>query len=134
MTKEKIVEALKTSAKPNETYYLDDEIEEAMMQYPEPIELVESVLEIIRTNPAVDFGMPGYLVHFVERFSRKGYEELLISSVKRNPTRHNIWMIHRCFNDKSNPFHDDFLELIKSIRNDPSTSDEIRNAIDDFTW
>ena len=134
MTKEEIVQALKTSAKSNEAYYLDNEIKEAMMQYPEPIELVEPILEIIGTNPAVNLGMPGNLVHFVERLYRKGYEELLISSVKRNPTRHNIWMIHRCFNDKSNPFHEDFLELIKLIRNNHSASDEIRNAIDDFTW
>ena len=134
MTKEKIVEALKTSAKPNETYYLDDEIEEAMMQYPEPIELVESVLEIIRTNPAVDFGMPGDLVRFAEGFYKKGYEEALIASVRTNPTPHNIWMVHRCYRDLKNPLHEEFRILIESIRNDESISNEAKRAIDEFSW
>lgn len=78
MTKEQIIEELKKSAKPYEEYYLDDEILSAMLSYQNPYEFVEPILEIISTNPSVDFGMPGDLVHFVEKFYKKGYEELLI--------------------------------------------------------
>lgn len=54
-----------------------------MLSYQNPYEFVEPILEIISTNPSVDFGMPGDLVHFVEKFYKKGYEELLIDSVKK---------------------------------------------------
>ena len=134
MTKEEIIQALNDALKTDTTYYLDDKVKEAMQLYPDPMELVEAVLEIIGTNPAVDFGMPGELVHFVEGFYRKGYEERLIASVRRNPTPHNIWMVHRCYNDMKNPLHEDFLKLIESLRNDDSISDEIKNEINDFSW
>ena len=89
MTKEQIIAGLKNAAKPYEEYYIEDDLIDAINQYPEPFELVEPILEIIATNPLVDFGMPGDLVHFVEQFYKHGYEELLISSVRKNPTPHN---------------------------------------------
>ena len=134
MTKEQIIEALRNTAKPYEEYYIDDEILNAMIQYPNPYELVEPILEIIGTNPLVDFGLPGDLVYFVEKFYKKGYEELLISSVRKNPTSHNIWMVHRCYNDTENPLHGKFAQLISDLKNDASVSDEVKNAIDEFDW
>lgn len=134
MTKEQIIEALKANARPNEIYCLDDEVRQAMMQLSNPGELVEPILEIIGENPTVDFGMPGDLVHFVECFYRKGYEELLIASVRKNPTAQNIWMVHRCYNDTKNPYHKKFEILTKELREDSSVSTEIKNAIDEFSW
>lgn len=134
MTKEEIIKALKESAKPDTVYFLDDETKEAMLQYPNPIEFVEPVLEIIGTNPSVDFGMPGDLVRFVESFYKKGYEEMLISSVDKNPTAHNIWMVHRCYNDLKNPLHDDFRKLIESVRNRDSITESVKRTIDEFSW
>ncbi len=134
MTKEQIIAALKAAAKPYESYYIDDEVGEAMIQLSDPFELVEPILEIIGANPTVDFGMPGGLVRFVESFYKKGYEELLIASVKKNPTAHNIWMIHRCYNDINNPMREKFKELIMELKEDSSVSQEIKAEIDEFNW
>lgn len=134
MTKEQIIAALKAAAKPYESYYIDDEVGEAMMRLSNPFDLVEPILEIIGTNPTVDFGMPGGLVRFVESFYKKGYEELLIASVKKNPTAHNIWMIHRCYNDINNPMREKFKELIMELKEDSSVSQEIKAEIDEFNW
>ena len=103
MTKEEIITGLKAAVKPEEEYFIEDDLIDAINQYPEPFELVEPILEIIATNPQVDFGMPGDLVHFVEQFYKHGYEELLIASVRNHPTPYNIWMVHRCYNDTENP-------------------------------
>lgn len=134
MTKEQIINGLKNAAKSNEEYYIDDDLIDAINQYPEPFELVEPVLEIIATNPQVDFGMPGELVHFVEQFYKHGYEELLVASVRKNPTAHNIWMVHRCYNDTDNPKHKMFAELIRDLKNDSSISSQIKESIDEFDW
>lgn len=134
MTKEQIIAALKAAAKPYESYYIDDEVGEAMMQLSNPFDLVEPILEIIGTNPTVDFGMPGGLVRFVESFYKKGYEELLIASVKKNPTAHNIWMVHRCYNDINNPMRERFKALIVELKEDSSVSQEIKAEIDEFNW
>lgn len=92
------------------------------------------ILEIIADNPSVDFGMPGELVHFVEQFYKNGYEELLIASVSEKPTPHNIWMLHRCYNDINNPQRDKFAEVIRELKNEESISVEIKDAIDEFDW
>lgn len=134
MTKEQIIEELQNAAKPYEEYYMDDGLIDAVTQYPEPFELIEPILEVISTNPQVDFGMPGDLVHFVEQFYKKGYEELLISSVRKNPTPHNIWMVHRCYNDIENLEREKFAELMKKLKSDNSVSLEIKNCIDEFDW
>lgn len=134
MTKEEIITQLQNAAKEDEAYYIDDDLIDAINQYPEPFELVEPILEIIGTNPTVDFGMPGDLVHFVELFYKHGYEELLVSSVRKNPTTHNIWMVHRCFNDVNNPKRDIFVELMKELKADSSVSTDIKKEIDEFDW
>lgn len=134
MTKEQIIAALKAAAKPYESYYIDDEVGEAMMQLSNPFDLVEPILEIIGTNPTVDFGMPGELVRFVESFYKKGYEELLIASVKKNPTAHNIWMVHRCYNDINNPMRENFKALIMELKEDNAVSQDIKAEIDEFNW
>ena len=78
--------------------------------------------------------MPGELVHFVEQFYKNGYEELLIASVSKKPTPHNIWMLHRCYNDINNPPREKFAEVIKNLKNEKSVSAEIKEAIDEFDW
>lgn len=134
MNKEDIITALKEAVIPDEEYYIDNEIIDAMLEYPDPFQFVKPILEIISQNPSVDFGSPGELVHFVEKFYKKGYEEVLIESVKKNPTFHNIWMIHRCYNDANCAFHNDFLSLINEIKENPSTSADIIKAIEMFNW
>ena len=43
MTKEEIITGLKAAAKPEEEYFMDDELIDAINQYPEPFELVEPI-------------------------------------------------------------------------------------------
>ena len=133
-TKEEIITRLQNAAKEDEEYYMDDDLIDAINQYPEPFELVEPILEIIGTHPRVDFGMPGDLVHFLEQFYKHGYEELLVSSVRKNPTAHNIWMVHRCFNDVNNPKREMFAKLMKELKDDSSVSMDIKKEIDEFDW
>ena len=134
MNKEDIITALKEAVIPDEEYYIDSEIINAMLEYSDPFEFVEPILDIISENPSVDFGSPGELVHFVEKFYKKGYEEALIASVRKSPTFHNIWMIHRCYNDANSPFHNYFLTLINEIKESNSTSADIKKAIEMFNW
>ena len=135
MTKEEIITRLQNAAKEDEEYYMEDDLIDAINEYPEPFELVEPILEIIGTHPrVVDFGMRGDLVHFLEQFYKHVYEELLVSSVRKNPTAHNIWMVHRCFNDVNNLKREMFAELMKELTDDSSVSMGIKKEIDEFDW
>ena len=43
MTKKQIIEKLQNAAKPYEEYYIDEDLINAINQYPEPFELVEPI-------------------------------------------------------------------------------------------
>jgi hypothetical protein len=52
------------------------------------LEAVEPILQFMEDHEELDYGMPGPLSHFIEKFYRKGYEPKLLQSVKRKPTEH----------------------------------------------
>jgi len=74
---------------------------------------VEPIIEFMENHPQTDFGAPGPLTHFVERFYRKGYEEILVGSLKRRPTELTVWMLNRIINDAGNPSRESYLELMR---------------------
>jgi len=55
------------------------------------VSAVQTILRFMEENPALDYGTPGALVHFVETFS--GYDEELYASLARRPTEHTVWMV-----------------------------------------
>jgi hypothetical protein len=61
-------------------------------------ETVEPVLRFMEDNASLDFGTPGPLVHFVERFYGDAYVTLLLESIARKPTEHTVWMLNRVIN------------------------------------
>lgn len=132
MTIEEIIKRLKENAKPYEEYFIDPEVMEAMYHIANGSELIKPILELIGNNPTVDFGSPGYLVHFVESFYGKDYIELLINSVKKTPTPHNIWLLHRCYNvDRDN---DIYKKTVMDLKNADTTPIEVKERIEYFDW
>ena len=75
-------------------------------------------------HPLTDFGRPGPIVHFVERFYKKGYEEELLLSLKRMPTLHTVWMLNRLINGTDQA--EVYLGLLKEISENASYNKEIR--------
>jgi hypothetical protein len=62
------------------------------------VESVQPILRFMEEYPTLDYGMPGPLVHFIEEFYLKGYEEELTESVDRKPTMMTVWMLNRVLN------------------------------------
>lgn len=94
------------------------------------IEAVTPLLELMERHPMEDFGMPGAIVHFVERFYKNGYEELLIESVKRRPTMHTVWMLNRVMNGSENK--NDYLEIMKEVTERSDVEEAIKNSASEF--
>ena len=105
-----------------ETVMMDcmEEIEENYNQ----LDSVQPLLRLMERHPLTDFGSPGPIVHFVERFYKKGYEEELLLSLKRIPTLHTVWMLNRLIigTDQAEVY----LELLKEISENTSYDKEIR--------
>ena len=105
-----------------ETVMMDcmEEIEENYNQ----LDSVQPLLRLMERHPLTDFGSPGPIVHFVERFYKKGYEEELLLSLKRMPTLHTVWMLNRLINGTDQA--EVYLELPKEISENASYDKEIR--------
>ena len=63
-------------------YDLTDELE----QCEKPFDAVRPILELIESSPNIDFGGPGPLGSFMEKFYYEGYEEA-VSYTHLNDTR-----------------------------------------------
>ena len=134
LTKDDMLVALHDAITEDQEFELADEIVDAMEAYPQPFDLVASILDFISKNPEVDFGSPGYLVHFVERFYHQGYEDLLIEVVGKSPPLHNIWMLHRCCNDNDPNLVPQIQALIGELKKDKTLDSQVRTMIEDLTW
>jgi len=76
---------------------------------------IEPILLLIERSPDIDYGGPGPLGSFLENHYKKGYEELLLNSIERKPTEFTLHLLHRLINDKKNPNHQSYLDIMKKI-------------------
>ena len=134
LTKDDMLVALHDAITEDQEFELADEIVDAMEASPQPFDLVAPILELIANHPEVDFGSPGELVHFVEKFYHQGYEDLLLESVLKSPTVYNIWMLHRCYNDNDPNLVRQIQTLVEELKKDKTLDSQVRSMIEDLTW
>lgn len=90
------------------------ELTDMWSSYGVGVEAIEPILHFIEEHPSIDFGAPGALVHFVERFCRRGYEERLITSIKRKPNTTTVSMLNAVINGTQE--HNAKLQLIEVMQ------------------
>lgn len=91
---------------------------------------IEPLLRFMERHPLTNFGMPGAIVHYVEQFYKKGYEDLLIASIQRRPTLHTVWMVNRIKNTKEDS--DKYIEILTAILAKQEIEEEIKTSIREF--
>lgn len=111
-------------------YEVIDEIE----AYAKSFDAVEPILRIMEQNPNIDFGSPGPLVHFVEQFYGKEYEEKLVQSIQRFPTSHTVWMLNRIINGSKGEQKKYYLAVLQNILKSPNISNELRAKTIEFLY
>jgi len=89
------------------------------------LEAVRPVLKFMEEHGDLDFGLPGSLVRFVEKFYRHGYEEILLESLGEVPTTHTLWMLNRIINGTKDPATKErYVRILEGIQN-TATSPEV---------
>ncbi len=127
---EAIIYELEKSIDTDDFEYIMDDCIMKLQEQNAGIEAVLPLLQLMERHPMYDFGMPGAIVHFVERFYKKGYEELLIDSVERRPTMHTVWMLNRLINGSDNKL--DYIEVMKKVINRSSVEHEIKQRAQSY--
>lgn len=96
-------------------------------------EIVEPILQFMEKHPSLDFGMPGPLVHLVEQYYGRGYEQKLVESIQRKPTMHTAWMLNRVINGTKDPdTRARLIATLKESKTNPSIDEATRQRIDHF--
>lgn len=98
MTSNEIAEQLESIASADDVVSSTTELTDAWSAADVGVKSVEPILRFMEEHPELDYGMPGPLVHYVEEFFQRGYEERLIESVSRRPTQQTVWMLNRVLN------------------------------------
>ncbi len=127
----KYIEELKDAIM-KENLYETNNIIEKIKDENDAFEYLPFVFEIMETNPELDYGMPGPIVHFMESYYRRGYEEILLMSVKRMPTSHTVWMLNRVINDPNLNNRERYIEVLKSSLNREDISQIVKDDIESF--
>ena len=134
MTPEEITEQLQSIASAKDFPARSGELTDAWEQSAAGLDAVVPILEFMEENPDIDYGTPGALVHFVERFYGKGYDEKLVESVRRKPTPHTVWMLNRLINGaKSREAKQQLIRVMEQARLDPRTDQNTRQKLE-FFW
>jgi hypothetical protein len=97
------------------------------------IESVEPILRFMEEHPDLDFGTPGALTHFMERFYQHGYEEKLLESMGRRPTSHTVWLLNRVINGaKSEDIRQRLVSAMEQAKSNSAADHDTLGRIDHF--
>lgn len=129
-TMETIVNEIESNIGSDDFEYIMEKNISKLEEQGAEIEAVEPLLKLMERHPLEDFGMPGAIVHFVERFYKNGYEQLLVDSVKRRPTLHTVWMLNRILNANENREY--YANVMEEIINSDNLEEEIINQAKAF--
>jgi hypothetical protein len=133
MTENDIVKQLSEITSESDLTDNVDELVETWISAQVGVETVKPILMFMEKHKDWDFGMPGSLVHFVEKFYRKGYEQALVESIERYPTSHTVWMLNRIINgEKDFVKKMGYLNILLTAKNNKSIDFDTLDAINSF--
>ena len=121
----KLINKLKESITDDDFIDISYDIIEEIEEMENAFSAIEPILMLIEKNPNIDFGKPGPLVHFVEKFYKNGYEEKLVESLKRFPTKHTVWMLNRIINGSQGDEKKYFLNILDNVLTYPNIDNEV---------
>jgi hypothetical protein len=127
--KKEIVERLETAIlKSNQELIEIEDLVKDIDDY----RIITSLLKVFENNENFDFGNPGNLVRFIEKFYKnENYETELYKSVQRKPTEYNLWMLNRLLNSFDNEQKEKGILLLENIINSDK-SENIKDIAKEF--
>jgi hypothetical protein len=96
-------------------------------------EALAPIFEFIERNPDLDYGAPGELVRFLERFRERGYEAALLQSLNRKPNTITLSMLNALLDGERDASREmAYLSLMRAIAVDPRVDEPVREDAREF--
>lgn len=124
-----ILQQMEACIEDNEVTYEFDDLIDKINDLDLECSSIEPLLMFIEEYPLVDFGFPGEIVHYLEKYYKHGYEDKLIDSIKRRPTRHTVFMLNRLINGNQD---EKYLFLMKAILDRNDVEQAIKEDVQEF--
>jgi hypothetical protein len=118
------LDQIATQAREADSTALAYKLSDELSNLPNGLDAVDPILRFMEDHPDFYFGSPGPLVHFVETFYRKGYEERLCRSIRRRPTGHTVWMLNRLINGSKGDAKSNYVGLLDEVLARPDLNAE----------
>jgi hypothetical protein len=129
MNKEEIIDRLQSIASSDAFITRAYEMMKELSHAPDGSDAVEPILLFMERNPDLEYGTPGPLVHFVERFWGHGYDQKLCESIGRRPTWHTVWMLNRLINGAKQPEErQSLIQIMKTAEAHPLADADTRDV------
>jgi hypothetical protein len=133
MNPQDIIEQLRQIAPEKDFEDLSAALTDDWKRHGAGVDTVDPILRFMEENPDIDYGIPGSLVHFVERFHGRGFEERLVESVRRKQVPTTAWMLNRLINGTKDPDASRLLiETMEQVRRNPLADQETLQQLDSF--
>lgn len=129
---EKYIDEIRDSIKKNEFYERIDFILKDIEQLENSEEAIEPLIKIIQENSEFDFGNPGEIVHFLEKYDEEKYDKILVNCIKENPTEHTIFMFNRIINSVTTEKKVEYLEMYKELLESNKINVNLKNRIKEY--
>lgn len=93
-------------------------------------EALPVMLTILERYPEEELGSPGPLVHAIEKC--RGFEKLLLESLKRQPGTLTVWMVYKLWLATSETV---YYEALKDVLSNPKATDLVKEDVEIlFSW
>jgi hypothetical protein len=92
-------------------------------------DLAKQAIAFIESHPKVDFGIPGSLTQFAEEYLGRGYERVLLESVRRSPNVITLSMLNRLINGVADvQGRRELMSVLGEVLNMPGISTSARES------
>jgi hypothetical protein len=116
----------------NEDFYETNEILEGIYNSDEGEGYIQFLIDFMRDNPMIDYGMPGPIVHFIEKYPQEKYKLFLLSALNEKPNCHLLWMLNRIANVADDSDKKKYTEIFRNISERNDVDEIIKNDAKGF--
>ena len=108
-------------------YYLEELLpEEVDTDYLEPL------FSLLGNNPDINFGSPGNIVHYLEKFEEDIYIPLLYKTLDEHPTQHLVWMLNRYLNAVEGEKWEEGIICLRKLSARSEVNSPLKEVVDHF--
>ena len=111
----------------SENLYETNDILEKIVNEQKGKEYLEYLINLIADNPNIDFGIPGTVVHFIERYPEEEYVSYLIIALNDKPNSLLLWMLNRIVNEPNCTKKEEYIMIFDKISKRKDIDMSIRN-------